>query len=348
MRQIILVILLNFIALAAQGGQAQATGFRVVIIEGQGSLNNIETRAASDLVIRILDRDGRPVAGATVQFDAPSAGAGELFANGAPHFFTTTDANGIATASGTRNNGVAGSFNTSVHVSYQGRSVGEASIRQTNVSPQVAGIANRLQSNSKTQAGGLALSGSVVGIASGDQFLVNGAQTPGNANLLDSTRIQTLASPTTLFLHDNCEFLEGPHSSVLVAPHAVALESGVVRATRFGNCRIGYGGLWVTPMGTQANADGVVAVASDAMEVAAVSGELQVINGIGDLVRTVPPGTVTSFGLTSLASGATAGVPPATGTSTRNKVLLGVGAGAGLAALGLAIAATATSSPTSP
>jgi hypothetical protein len=271
-----------------------------------------------------------------------------VFANGAPHFFTTTDANGIATASGTRNNGVAGSFNTAVHVSYQGRGIGEASIRQTNVSPQVAGIANRLQSNSKTQAGGLALSGSVVGIASGDQFLVNGAQTPGNANLLDSTRVQTLASPTTLFLHDNCEFLEGPHSSVLVAPHAVELESGVVRATRFGNCKVGYGGLWVIARGTQANADGVVAVTSDAMEVAAVTGELQVINGIGDLVRTVPPGTVSSFGLTSLASGATAGGPPATGTSTRNKVLLGVGAGAGLAALGLAIAATATSSPTSP
>jgi hypothetical protein len=270
-----------------------------------------------------------------------------LFANGSSHFSTTTDANGIATAPGARNNGVAGSFSTAVHVSYQGRSVGEASIRQTNVSPQVAEIANRLQSNSKTQAGGLALSGSVVGIASGDQFLVNGAQTPGNANLLDSTRVQTLASPTTLFLHDNCEFLEGPHSSVLVAPHAVALESGVVRATRFGNCKIGYGGLWVTTEGTQA-ADGVVAVTSDAMEVAAVSGELQVINGIGDPVRTIPPGTVSSFGLTSLASGATAGGPPATGTATRNKVLLGVGAGAGLAALGLAISATATSSPTSP
>ena len=159
MRKIILVILLNFIALAAHGGQAQATAFRVVIVEGQGGLNNIETRAASDLAVRILDPEGRPVAGATVQFDAPSTGAGELFANGAPHFFTTTDANGIATASGMRNNGVAGSFSTTVHVSYQGRGVGEASIRQTNVSPQVAGIANRLQSNSKTQAGGLALSG---------------------------------------------------------------------------------------------------------------------------------------------------------------------------------------------
>jgi hypothetical protein len=177
---------------------------------------------------------------------------------------------------------------------------------------------------------------------------VNGAETPGNANLLSSTRVQTLASPTTLFLHDNCEFLEGPHSSVLVAPNTVALESGAVRATHFGNCKIGYGGLWVTVSGAQNNADGVVAITSDAMEVAAVNGELRVINGVGDVVRTVAPGTVSRFGLTSLASGATAGGPPATGTATRNKVLLGVGAGAGLAALGLAIAATASSSPISP
>jgi hypothetical protein len=83
------------------------------------------------------------------------------------------------------------------------------------------------------------------------------------------------------------------------------------------------------------------------MQFAAVSGELQVINGVGDIVRTVAPRTVSIFGLTSLASGATAGGPPAA-TATRNKVLLDVGAGAGLAALGLAIAGTASSSPTSP
>jgi hypothetical protein len=347
MRQIILVVLLNFVALTAHGGQAQATAFRVVIVEGQGALNNIETRAARDLAVRVLDA-GRPVAGATVEFNGPGSGAGELFANGSSHFAATTDANGVATASGARNNGVAGSFNTTVRVSYQGRSVAETSIHQTNVSRQVAEISSKLQSNATTQAGGLALSTSVVGIASGDQFLVNGSQTPGNANLLSSTRVQTLASPTTLFPHDNCEFLEGPHSSVLVAPNAVALESGAIRATRFGNCKIGYGGLWVTVSGTQSNADGVVAITSDAMEVAAVNGELQVINGVGDIVRTIAPGTVSSFGLTSLASGATAGGPPAATTATRNKVLLGVGAGAGLAALGLAIAGTASSSPTSP
>jgi len=347
MRQITLVVLLNFIALTARGGQAQASAFRVVIVEGEGALNNIETRAAQELAVRVLDSAGRPVAGATVEFDGSGNGAGQLFANGSSHFAATTGANGIAIASGARNNGVAGAFTTSVHVSYQGQSIGEASIHQTNVSRQVAEISSKLQSNATTQAGGLALSTSVVGIASGDQFLVNGAQTPGNANLLNSTRVQTLTSPTTLFLHDNCEFLEGPHSSVLVSPNAVTIESGAVRATRFGNCKIGYGGLWVTVAGTPGNADGVVAITSDAMEVAAVSGSLQIVNGVGDVLGTVEPGSALHFPLAEVASGATTGGGP-TPTSTRTKVLLGTAAGAGLAALGLAIAANASSSPTSP
>ena len=57
-----------------------------------------------------------------------------------------------------------------------------------------------------------------------------------------------------------------------------------MRATRFGNCKIGYGGLWVTMKGAPDGADGLVAITSDAMEVAAVSGALQVVNGVGDVL----------------------------------------------------------------
>jgi uncharacterized GH25 family protein len=78
MRKIISVGSLNFIVLTAQGGQAQATAFRVVIMEGEGAPNNVETRAARELAVRILDRDGRPVAGATVEFDGPTGPANRL------------------------------------------------------------------------------------------------------------------------------------------------------------------------------------------------------------------------------------------------------------------------------
>src|SRR5690242_464634 len=207
MRRLFVIGLLNLFALATQGRQAPSTGFHIVVVEGEGALNNIETRAGRELAVQVLDPSGKPVTEANVEFEAPANGPGQSFANGSRSFATVTNATGIATATAAANNGVAGAFVTNVHVFYRGQDIGQASIHQTNVSGQVAAIASKLQSNAKTQAGGLALSANVIGVASGDQFLVNGAETPGNANLLNSTRVQTLAAPTTLFLHDNCEFL---------------------------------------------------------------------------------------------------------------------------------------------
>jgi hypothetical protein len=339
--------LLNLFALAAQGRQAPSPGFHIAVVEGEGALNNLETRVGWELAVQVLDPNNKPLTGANVEFEAPASGPGQSFANGSRTFATLTNANGIATAPAGANNGTAGAFVTNVRVSYRGQSIGQASIHQTNVSGQLDAIASKLQSSAKTQAGALALSASVVGVASGDQFLVNGAETPGNANLLNSTRVQTLAAPTTLFLHDNCEFLEGPRSSLLISPGAVTLESGAVRATHFGTCKIGYGGLWIAMSGAGAGADGVVAITNDAMEVASVTGELQIVNGVGELVGIVAPGTVSSFALAPSGSGATAG-GPSTAATTRTKVLVGTTAAAAVAGLGVAISGVASSTPTSP
>jgi hypothetical protein len=347
MRRLFAIGLLNLIALHAQSGQTPTQGFHIVVVEGEGALNNIETRAGRELAVQVIDPSGKPVTGANVEFEAPANGPGQSFANGSRSFATVTNANGIATAPAAANNGTAGAFVTNVRVFYRGQDIGKASIHQTNVSGQVAVIGSKLQSNAKTQAGGLALSANVVGVASGDQFLVNGAETPGNANLLNSTRVQTLAAPTTLFLHDNCEFLEGPRSSLLISPGAVTLESGAVRATRFGNCKLGYGGLWVAISGAAGTAaDGVVAITNDAMEVASVTGELQVVNGVGELVGIVASGTVSSFALAPSGSGATVGGPST--ATTRTKVLVGTTAAAAAAGLGVAISGAASSTPTSP
>src|SRR5947208_13139902 len=106
MRTLLLVALLPFIVIRAEGWQAQ--GFRIVVVDGEGALNNVETRAARELVIRVEDSTGRPVVGAQVAFDTPDTGAGEVFANGSSHFVATTDVSGRATATGIQNNGTAG------------------------------------------------------------------------------------------------------------------------------------------------------------------------------------------------------------------------------------------------
>jgi hypothetical protein len=297
-------------------------------------------------VVQVQDTSHKPIRGAYVEFDAPGSGAGATFENGSTHFATTTNSEGIASAAGLKNNGVTGAFQIAVHVSYQGQSIGELTIHQTNVARRVASMSSNLQGDARmdTRANEIALPPSVLGIALGDQFMVNGAPTPSNANLLKGTRLETMSGPATLFLHDKCEFLIAPRSTVtLPQAHQIVLESGSARARHFGNCRLGYGGLWVRPVG--ANADGVVAITNDTMEVASVSGSLEVVNTIGEVVGTIAPGAVSSFGTTSAASGASVGGVPG---STRQKTLERAALAVGLGALGVAVAAIVQVNSTSP
>jgi hypothetical protein len=295
-----------------------------------------------------VDANHRPVSGAYVEFDAPSSGAGATFGNGSAHFATTTNADGLAVGSNLKNNGIPGAYVLAIHVSFQGQSIGETQVHQTNVT---GAVSKRLQQGTVSPTAGevphdIALSNNVLGIALGDQFLVNGASTPSNANLLNGTRVQALDKPTTLYLHNHCEYVVGPRSAVTIGPKTVTLESGSVRAKRFGDCRLTYGGLFVT---AAPNADGVASLTPQSLEVAAISWTVQVVNGAGDVISSVSAGTVASFGTSAVASGATIG---GTSIPLRTVVLLTTGVGVALAGLGLATDAilqpASAATPTSP
>lgn len=338
------------LCLSAAARQIDPSSFHIAILDGEGALNNIQGRVAREPVVQVEDKDHKPVAGAYVEFDTPSNGAGASFANGSTHFATTTNTDGLATASGLRNNGLTGGFVIVVHVAYQGQSIGELNIHQTNVPRKVANISNTVQNEAKSVMNDVSVSSSsssnaanVVGIALGDQFLINGSSTPSNANLLRGSRIQTVGTPATLYLHDHCEYLVGPHSSVTIQPKLVTVETGAVRAKHSGDCKLGYGGLWV--WGSDPNADGVVAIVGDNMEVGSVTGQLQVANTLGEVVGTVSPGSVSNFGTTTAASGATVGAPP---LSRKMAFTFGMGSGIALAGLGLAIDAFMQPVSTSP
>jgi hypothetical protein len=190
------------------------------------------------------------------------------------------------------------------------------------------------------------MSSAVLGIAMGDQFMINGSPTPTNANLAPGNRIQTKETSVTIFIHDHCEFLVGPHSSVIVQPHVLSVMGGAVRAKHFGDCKFGYAGLWVTS--PAANGDAVIALTDDHLEVGSVNGQIEVSNAL-NLVNTIQSGTVSEF---NFANSATAsGATIATGNSTKMAFMLGVGTGASLLGLGLALDAIAqpsSASPTSP
>lgn len=294
----------SFILVQASHSQALADTYRISVLDGDGVINNLDSTTAREPVIQVADSYRRPVAGAYVEFDTPGSGAGANFLNESTHFATTTNSEGLAVGSGIKNNGISGVYLIQVHVSFRGQGIGEVQIRQTNIS--AGATAGRFQQRSISKGSAEALSNvalpnNVVGIALGDQFAVNGAFTPSNANILKDTRIEALGEPVILYLHESCEYLLSPYSTVTVNPKLVTLEAGSVRARRFGGCRVTQGGVFVTG---SSGSDGTATLLGRNLEVAAVAGTLQVVSGDGQVIRTLSPGTVLTFTASSTAASA--------------------------------------------
>lgn len=109
----------------------QAPKLKIVILEGEGAINNIRQRTAREPIVQVQDENNRPVAGAVVLFTLPERGASGVFANGATSVTVTTDAQGHAAALGLRPNSVSGQLQIRVSASYQGQTA-SATISQTN------------------------------------------------------------------------------------------------------------------------------------------------------------------------------------------------------------------------
>jgi hypothetical protein len=125
---------LAFIAvLSAQGpGELQ-----ILLIGGEGSINNVKQRTAREPVVEIRDRNNRPVAGALVVFEAPRQGASGSFFGGSPTLRVTTDEQGRASARDFRPNQTAGNFAIQVTATYQGLTA-TAALHMSNVAAAAA------------------------------------------------------------------------------------------------------------------------------------------------------------------------------------------------------------------
>jgi len=55
---------------------SQPGALKITAIEGEGAINNIRTKSATQLVVEVHDEAGKPVAGAEVVFQLPAAGPG--------------------------------------------------------------------------------------------------------------------------------------------------------------------------------------------------------------------------------------------------------------------------------
>ncbi len=102
----------------------------IKILKGADAVNITDKNAAITPVVQVLDANGRPVAGAVVDFTSPDDGPSVLFINGGRSYSTVTELDGTASLLGDRPMG-EGSFQIQIGAKY-GRQVATASVTQTN------------------------------------------------------------------------------------------------------------------------------------------------------------------------------------------------------------------------
>jgi hypothetical protein len=140
---ILLVILLGLQAPAvAQDPQAgpPPQKLNIVIVEGEGAINNIRQRVAREPIVQVEDENRKPVAGASVVFLLPNNGAGGVFVDGSRMLTTVTDQNGQAVMRGFTPNNTTGKYQVRVNASHRGQTA-STTISQANVAAAAAGAA---------------------------------------------------------------------------------------------------------------------------------------------------------------------------------------------------------------
>lgn len=127
----VLSLLLSLCLLAPSAAVAQDGGLKVVIVSGEGGINNIEKRVVVEPIVEVQDADGRPVPKAVVTFRSPATGPSVTFFGASRVSTVTTDESGRAQAAGMIPNTEEGSFYIDVEAKQEGRTA-TARITQTN------------------------------------------------------------------------------------------------------------------------------------------------------------------------------------------------------------------------
>jgi hypothetical protein len=130
MRRLCFLLVGSVLPFQAMFAQAPTHTLNLVIVEGDGAINNIRQRTAREPIVQVEDENHKPIAGAAVLFLLPDRGAGGTFSDGSHSLSVTTNAQGRATARGIHLNNTQGQFQVAVTASYQGLTA-TATITQT-------------------------------------------------------------------------------------------------------------------------------------------------------------------------------------------------------------------------
>ena len=184
-----------------------------------------------------------------------------------------------------------------------------------------------------------------IGVASAvGTFTLNSSEVEGNANLFDGSRIKTEKASSKVYLMSGAALVLGVDSAGTIYRDHFTLSQGATKVDNLTGYAIHADQYDIRQ--AKPSTQAVVRINHGAIEVAALSGAVNVFDGGGTLLTRIGAGTASSFqtGLKTLPSGASVD------NNNRKKKLayLYLATGAALTGLGLATDAILQTSSTSP
>jgi len=184
-----------------------------------------------------------------------------------------------------------------------------------------------------------------IGVASTvGTFTLNSSEVEGNANLFDGSRIRTEKASSKVYLMSGAALVLGVDSAGTIYRDHFTLSQGATKVDNLTGYAIHADRYDIRQ--AKAASQAIVRFSHGAIEVAALSGVLNVFDENGTFLTRITAGTASSFqsGLSTLPSGASVD----NNNRKRRLAYLYLATGAALAGLGLATDAILQGSSTSP
>lgn len=117
---------------------------QIHVVEGEGGVYILGSRATRGVTVQVSDETGKPVEAATVSFRLPEEGPGGTFATGAKTEIATTRSDGRAGVWGMQWNRTAGSFEIRITAVKGNARAGTVCLERLSDAPESAGTGSRI------------------------------------------------------------------------------------------------------------------------------------------------------------------------------------------------------------
>ncbi|HTS31372.1 MAG TPA: hypothetical protein VMH81_36115 [Bryobacteraceae bacterium] len=139
-RSLLIPLLVAFVTANGQEPPAPAPAparLSVVVLEGEGAINNIKRRTSRETIVKVEDENHKPLAGVAVAFLLPADGPGGAFTGGAKSVTVNTDSAGRAVMPHLQVNSNPGTYRIGVYASHRGLGA-SATISQSSITGAAA------------------------------------------------------------------------------------------------------------------------------------------------------------------------------------------------------------------